>query len=492
MELLWSVIPTVIAMVMFGWGASVFYHLRRPPEEAMHIYAVGKQWMWKFQHLEGQREINELHVPVGRPVKITVTSEDVVHSLYFPSFRTKIDAIPGRYMELWFEATKVGTYHIFCAEYCGTNHSRMIGSVTVMEPVAFQSWLAGGGEGSLAERGSALFQQLACNSCHLDSGQGRGPSLKDIFGKPVELADGSKVDGRRSLSARIDPQLTGEDRQRVPAADAHLPGAHQRGGPRRPDRTPPIDVAKRRCGTCDRCGTVAGCGGCDRCDASTGRGATAGEPAVAGESSIMQDILKRPALHYLNNGHGLKSWLLTKDHKRIAIMYLISISVFFFIGGLMASGVRLELATPAGRLRPGRHLQQDVHAARRDHGVPLPDPVDSGHARELPDSADDWRQGSGVPAHQSAESLYLLVRRHLHPLRDAHGRCGYGLDVLHAVQRGGLEHQRHSDGAGCVHRRLLVDPDRPELHRHDPSHAGAGHDVVQAAACSCGRTTPRA
>ena len=193
MELLWSVIPTVIAMVMFGWGASVYYHLRRPPEEAMHIYAVGKQWMWKFQHLEGQREINELHIPVGRPIKITVTSEDVLHSLYFPSFRTKIDAIPGRYMELWFEATKVGTYHIFCAEYCGTNHSGMIGSVTVMEPMAYQSWLAGGGEGSLAERGSALFQQLACNSCHLDSGQGRGPSLKDIFGKPVELADGSKV-----------------------------------------------------------------------------------------------------------------------------------------------------------------------------------------------------------------------------------------------------------------------------------------------------------
>ena len=193
MELLWSVIPTAIAMVMFGWGASVYYHLRRPPEEAMHIYAVGKQWMWKFQHLEGQREINELHIPVGRPIKITVTSEDVLHSLYFPSFRTKIDAIPGRYMELWFEATKVGTYHIFCAEYCGTNHSRMIGSVTVMEPVAYQTWLAGGGEGSLAERGSALFQQLACNSCHLDSGQGRGPSLKDIFGKPVELADGSKV-----------------------------------------------------------------------------------------------------------------------------------------------------------------------------------------------------------------------------------------------------------------------------------------------------------
>jgi cytochrome c oxidase subunit 2 len=193
MELLWSVIPTVIAMVMFGWGASVFYHLRRPPDEAMHIYAVGKQWMWKFQHLEGQREINELHVPLGRPVKITVTSEDVLHSLYFPAFRTKIDAIPGRYMELWFEANKAGTYHIFCAEYCGTQHSGMIGSVTVMEPSAFQSWLAGGGEGSLAERGAQLFTQMACNTCHLDTGQGRGPSLKDVFGKTEVLADGSTV-----------------------------------------------------------------------------------------------------------------------------------------------------------------------------------------------------------------------------------------------------------------------------------------------------------
>ena len=193
MELLWSIIPTVISMVMFGWGASVFYHLRRPPDEAMHIYAVGKQWMWKFQHLEGQREINELHVPTGRAVKVTITSEDVIHSLYFPTFRTKIDAIPGRYTELWFEPTKPGTYHLFCAEYCGTNHSMMIGSVIVMEPPAYQAWLAGGGEGSLAERGSALFNQLACSTCHLDSGQGRGPSLKDVFGKPVELADGSKV-----------------------------------------------------------------------------------------------------------------------------------------------------------------------------------------------------------------------------------------------------------------------------------------------------------
>ncbi len=194
LELVWSVIPTIIAMVMFGWGASVYYHLRRAPDEAIQMYAVAKQWMWKFQHLEGQREINELHVPVGRAVKVMMTSEDVLHSLYFPSFRQKMDVIPGRYTTLWFEANKVGTYHIFCAEYCGTNHSRMIGQVVVMEAPAYQAWLAGGGvEGTLAERGARLFNELACNTCHLDTGQGRGPSLKDIFGKPVELQEGRTV-----------------------------------------------------------------------------------------------------------------------------------------------------------------------------------------------------------------------------------------------------------------------------------------------------------
>ncbi len=192
LELAWSIIPTLIAMVMFVWGAKLYYEMRRPPAESLQIYAVGKQWMWKFQHQGGQREINELHVPVGRPVKVLVTSEDVLHDLYFPSFRTKIDAIPGRYMPMWFTATKPGRYHIFCAEYCGTKHSGMIGTVIVMEPTQYQEWLAGGGtEGTMAERGSKLFNDLACNTCHLDNGQGRGPSLKDLVGKAVEMADGS-------------------------------------------------------------------------------------------------------------------------------------------------------------------------------------------------------------------------------------------------------------------------------------------------------------
>ena len=194
LELMWSIIPTMISMVMFGWGAQAFFTMRTPPAETMNVYAVGKQWMWKFQHVEGQREINELHVPVGRAVKVTITSEDVIHSLYFPSFRTKMDAIPGRYSQLWFEATKVGTYHIFCTEYCGTNHSGMIGNVVVMEPAAYQAWLSGGTtEGTLAQRGERLFTELACNTCHLDTGKGRGPSLSNIVGKPVELADGTTV-----------------------------------------------------------------------------------------------------------------------------------------------------------------------------------------------------------------------------------------------------------------------------------------------------------
>jgi cytochrome c oxidase subunit 2 len=191
LELVWSIIPTIISMMMFAWGAKLFYEIRVPPDETLQIYAVGKQWMWKFQHTGGQREINELHVPLGRPIKMLVTSEDVLHDLYFPAFRTKIDAIPGRYTSLWFTATKAGRYHIFCAEYCGTKHSGMIGSVIVLEPQLYQAWLTGGTEGSMADRGARLFNDLACNSCHLDSGRGRGPSLRDIVGKPVELADGS-------------------------------------------------------------------------------------------------------------------------------------------------------------------------------------------------------------------------------------------------------------------------------------------------------------
>lgn len=194
LELAWSIIPFGISVVIFAWSADVFFKLQRPPDQTLEIYATGKRWMWKFQHLDGQNEINELHVPVNRAVKVTFTSEDVLHSLFFPSFRVKADAIPGRYSTVWFTPNKVGEYHIFCAEYCGTKHSGMIGRVVVMEASDYQAWLTGtAGGGSLVARGERLFSDLACNTCHLDDGRGRGPSLVAKYGTSEPLASGGAV-----------------------------------------------------------------------------------------------------------------------------------------------------------------------------------------------------------------------------------------------------------------------------------------------------------
>jgi cytochrome c oxidase subunit 2 len=195
LEIVWSVIPLVIVMVLFVWGARVFYFKMVPPEDAVEYLATGKQWMWKFQHPEGQREINTLHVPLGQKIKITMTSEDVIHSLFIPAFRVKQDVLPGRYSKLWFEATKTGEYHLFCAEYCGAEHSRMIGTVYVMEPSEYEAWLAGGSTGlAPAEAGAELFAQFACNTCHETEGTGRGPSLHGIAGETVRLTSGRELE----------------------------------------------------------------------------------------------------------------------------------------------------------------------------------------------------------------------------------------------------------------------------------------------------------
>ncbi len=194
LELLWTFIPLGITMVMFVWGAQVFFHMTRPPRGAMEIYVVGKQWMWKLQHMDGAREINELHVPVGRPVKLIMGSEDVIHSFFIPDFRVKADVIPGRYNTLWFTASRPGRYHIFCTQYCGTKHSAMIGWVTAMEPADYQTWLSGGSSGgSMADAGAKLFQDLTCVTCHLETSQGRGPVLKGAYGNPVHLQNGATV-----------------------------------------------------------------------------------------------------------------------------------------------------------------------------------------------------------------------------------------------------------------------------------------------------------
>lgn len=194
LEIIWTAIPFVLAMFLFGWSATVYFQIVRPPDETLEIYAVGKRWMWKFQHIDGQREINQLHVPVGRNVKLTMSSEDVIHDVYVPAFRVKADAIPGRFTTLWFQPTKPGEYHLFCAEYCGTKHSGMIGKVIVMEAHDYQQWLSGGtSEGSLAQKGQKLFQDLACVSCHAPDGTGRGPKLEGVYGSEVHLANGTTV-----------------------------------------------------------------------------------------------------------------------------------------------------------------------------------------------------------------------------------------------------------------------------------------------------------
>ena len=195
LETIWSIIPFMVSMTIFLGGAIVFYNQYTPPKDSMEIYVVGKQWMWKIQHGTGQREINELHVPVGRNVKLTMTTEDVIHDFSIPAFRTKADVVPGRYSYLWFNATKPGKYHLFCQEYCGLNHSGMGGWVYVMEQRDFDNWLSGNASGQTpAEMGKDLFEtKLGCASCH-EGGQGqRGAHLENIYGTDVKLVGGGTV-----------------------------------------------------------------------------------------------------------------------------------------------------------------------------------------------------------------------------------------------------------------------------------------------------------
>lgn len=214
LELSWMVALVPLAMIAFFWGAQLYLRISTTPEDATEIFVIGKQWMWKFVHENGQEEINTLHVPVGQPIKLIMTSQDVIHSFYVPAFRTKADVLPGRYSETWFEATRTGTYHLFCAEYCGTNHALMIGSIIVQDPAQYQQWLSGGGaeaaggtQGSPAAQGEALFNQLGCAGCHRPEGGGPGPSLVGIFGEPVELESGETVTADESYIRRsiIDP-----------------------------------------------------------------------------------------------------------------------------------------------------------------------------------------------------------------------------------------------------------------------------------------------
>ena len=209
LEIVWSVIPLGIMLVMFFWGARVFITARNVPANAVEYHAVAKRWMWKFQHPSGAREINELHVPVGQTIVMKMTSEDVIHDFFVPAFRTKYDIVPGRYTTVWFQATKVGEYHLFCDEYCGAEHSRMGGRVVVMSPRDYEEWLTHGNAGTApAASGAELFSTLACNTCHKSDSAARAPKLEGAYGTQITMVDGTtaKFDDDYIRESILNPQ----------------------------------------------------------------------------------------------------------------------------------------------------------------------------------------------------------------------------------------------------------------------------------------------
>ena len=194
LEATWTIIPLGLFLIMFVWGSLIYFRVYTPPANAMNIYVVGKQWMWKAEHPGGQHEINALHIPAGRPIQLTIISQDVFHSFSIPAFRVKREAIPGRYTSVWFQATTPGTYHLFCTQYCGTNHSAMIGEIVVLTPEGYKQWLAQSTSGaSLAQNGERLFSSLSCNACHNGRPDARGPSLANVYGSTLTLTSGARV-----------------------------------------------------------------------------------------------------------------------------------------------------------------------------------------------------------------------------------------------------------------------------------------------------------
>jgi cytochrome c oxidase subunit 2 len=194
LELAWTAIPFGLLLILFGWGTWVFFHQMRPPDDAVEYWVTGKQWMWKMQHPDGTREINELHVPVGRAVRLKMISEDVIHDFFVPAFRVHVDVLPSRYTTYWFKADRVGTFHLFCGQYCGVEHAYMVGKIVVMDPKDYEQWLAGVRPGRPPLRsGEELFVANACNTCHRPDSSARAPILNGVYGRPVKLLDGKTI-----------------------------------------------------------------------------------------------------------------------------------------------------------------------------------------------------------------------------------------------------------------------------------------------------------
>ena len=367
LEIAWSVIPLGLSLVMFAWGASIMFQESRPPKDALNIYVTGKRWMWKIQHLEGAREINELHVPVNRDVRLTLTSEDVIHDFYVPAFRTKTDVLPGRYTTEWFRPTQVGDYHIFCAEYCGTKHSGMVGWVHVMTGEDYDKWLAqGSGEGS-AESGESLFRQLGCANCHVKNEHGRAPNLQGIYGMKVDLADGSSV---RVDEAYIRESILYPQAKIVAGYDRIMPTFHglisdegmlklieyikSLGDPNRGRSRKEFaeqatsNIQKIGVPTAVEMPRAPGAGRSYGPRRPRQGAAPAGKRQLWGHQRLSgtQPMITAPppvkvTKTYLNEKTGLKARLSDeRPQARIAVMYLIVVTAFFALGGVFAGLIR--------------------------------------------------------------------------------------------------------------------------------------------------------
>ena len=377
--------------------------------------------MWKLEHGNGRREINELHVPQGQPVELILASEDAIHSFYVPAFRLKQDAVPGRLTHLWFTATRLGEFRLFCSEFCGSEHAGMVGKVTVMPAAEYARWLdAGPAEPGMVQQGFALYRSSGCSGCHDAGSTVHAPLLQDLYGRTVHLQDGRNVTADDNylrdsivLPARdvvagfapVMPSYAGQfDEEQLQQLVAYL----RAGAPCQP-------VAPR---------TLA------------------------------------MTTSYLTDGLTLRSWLTTHDHKRIAILYAIAITFFFFIGGAAATLIRLQLATPDRHPHGRRQLQQGLHRPRGRDGVAVPDPVDPLGDGQLHAAAHDRRARPRAAAHQPAELVPLHLRRRLHAAGPLLRRRRHRLDLLHALRDDVLQRLRRAHAGRHLHHRLLVDRHR--------------------------------
>ncbi len=326
LEATWTIIPLGLFLIMFVWGALIYFRVYTPPANAMNIYVVGKQWMWKAEHPGGQHEINSLHIPTGRAVQLTLISQDVFHSFSIPAFRVKREAIPGRYTTVWFEATTPGTYHLFCTQYCGTDHSHMVGDIVVMTPDDFKKWLASSTSGaSLAQNGERLFASLSCAACHNARPDARGPSLANVYGAKLTMANGHTtiVDEAFLRDSILNPS------QHVTQGYAPIMPTYQ-GQISEDGVIALVEFLKnlnsdyRVQQTTSHNNAAAGKRRHDNARRSKARRAGDGEEMSS--STIVslpdQSTARLPRMNFISKEKGLLSWLLTGDHKRIAMLYL--------------------------------------------------------------------------------------------------------------------------------------------------------------------------